>query len=636
MSGPYSRRGQHRRQNSTPSAFAPYEPVKIAPLPSFQQRPPVSHRRGLSLDTRRQQFAPTVAHPAPRQDYISAGFPTNNPGLPTTTPHILHEAQQQRTTIRPSSALSSYSQHDEDNFLISPQVTPQTRRFANIMPGQEPMVDVSGLQYDAYLGSFDMLKSPNFAAANAIDPSRDFDFFVPDSTLSTPTFLTFPESNPAQGWNSETETAGTQSRRGSRRISNGIMDKVAKFEAMGPGLDGSSRPCTPSNQDAIGSFPQSPVQTPIKLEPAIMQPPSRFAGHYDESMEETLKPVRKRASGIFSEMRQQAEAMVHTPPRANTIPMALTEQALRSPEFMNMRNISAEFKKIELAFGGIPCEPLQGPSSNSSLKPNPFDNKPEFHVHSDYHPDDTIAPLGGQSPARSRRGSPHRRTESIVSITSAASIADINVDEAKTETGVSVEDIAAYIQGPDPTDGKWVCLFENCNKRFGRKENIKSHVQTHLNDRQYQCPTCHKCFVRQHDLKRHAKIHTGIKPYPCECGNSFARHDALTRHRQRGMCIGAFDGIVRKVVKRGRPKKIRGPDMEERRDKADRTRRKNASRPSTANSAASPPSSYSGYSDSSAAPSPSNEFDGLMDDDQFPGILDMSIPSLPSPPPTLP
>ncbi|TGZ80109.1 hypothetical protein EX30DRAFT_60856 [Ascodesmis nigricans] len=126
---------------------------------------------------------------------------------------------------------------------------------------------------------------------------------------------------------------------------------------------------------------------------------------------------------------------------------------------------------------------------------------------------------------------------------------------AITETGISFEEISAYISQPSPVDGKWVCLYPECSKRFGRKENIKSHVQTHLNDRQYQCSVCKKCFVRQHDLKRHAKIHTGVKPYPCLCGNSFARHDALTRHRQRGMCVGAFEGVVKKVGKRGRPKK---------------------------------------------------------------------------------
>jgi regulatory protein SWI5 len=121
-------------------------------------------------------------------------------------------------------------------------------------------------------------------------------------------------------------------------------------------------------------------------------------------------------------------------------------------------------------------------------------------------------------------------------------------------TGISMEEIASFIAGPE-SDGKWVCKYPDCGKRFGRKENIKSHVQTHLGDRQFQCIVCKKCFVRQHDLKRHSKIHTGIKPYPCLCGNSFARHDALTRHRQRGMCIGAFEGIVKKVAKRGRPRK---------------------------------------------------------------------------------
>jgi regulatory protein SWI5 len=352
-------------------------------------------------------------------------------------------------------------------------------------------------------------------------------------------------------------------------------------------------------------------------------------------MEETIKPVRcnRPNSGIFQELRQQAEALIQTPPRANTMPVAFANQGLRTPEFMSMRNISAEFMRIQ-QFDGLPTGELDMRVNPSPMKPlgpgfgsqNAFDNKPDLLPATDFDSQKTVIPFRASSPGSkspSRRGSPHRRTESVASITSAASISDINIEETKTETGVTLDDIATYIQGPDPSDGKWLCLFDDCQKRFGRKENIKSHVQTHLNDRQYQCPSCHKCFVRQHDLKRHAKIHTGVKPYPCECGNSFARHDALTRHRQRGMCIGAFDGIVRKVVKRGRPKKIR-PDMDDRLDKADRTRRKNKS------ASISSASSQSGYSDSSAANSPSNEFDGLMDDDQFPGIMDVAISNIPS------
>lgn len=354
-------------------------------------------------------------------------------------------------------------------------------------------------------------------------------------------------------------------------------------------------------------------------------------------MEETIKPIRtsrsNRNSGIFQDLRQQAEAMVQTPPRANTMPMGFPEQALGTPGFMNMANVSAEFVKIESGFDSLSNSFHADLSSTQTpmtphmvgFAANPFENKPEFRVHPEYDSQQTIMPNGHGCDSPSRRGSPHRRTESLASIASAASIADINIEETKTDTGVTMDDIAMYIEGPDPADGKWVCTYDKCDKRFGRKENIKSHVQTHLNDRQYQCPSCKKCFVRQHDLKRHAKIHTGIKPYPCECGNSFARHDALTRHRQRGMCIGAFDGVVRKVVKRGRPRKNR-PDMDERLEKSERTRRKNK------HASTSSVSSFSGYSDSSAVNSPAphtTSFDGMMDDDNdpFPDIMDVAMSS---------
>jgi regulatory protein SWI5 len=186
-----------------------------------------------------------------------------------------------------------------------------------------------------------------------------------------------------------------------------------------------------------------------------------------------------------------------------------------------------------------------------------------------------------------------------------ASIDNLNLDSriqaSITATGVTIEEIASYISGPDPEDSKWVCLHPGCNRRFGRKENIKSHIQTHLGDRQYKCDHCDKCFVRGHDLKRHAKIHTGDKPYECLCGNVFARHDALTRHKQRGMCIGGYKGVVRKTTKRGRPRKHR-PDMEESQNKSFRTRERVAAR--------SIASSVSG-SDNSAGSPPTEVFESM-------------------------
>ncbi|KAI5790725.1 hypothetical protein DFH27DRAFT_486044 [Peziza echinospora] len=166
--------------------------------------------------------------------------------------------------------------------------------------------------------------------------------------------------------------------------------------------------------------------------------------------------------------------------------------------------------------------------------------------------------------------------------------------------GITMEEIAGFISGPEPNDGKWVCLYDGCAKRFGRKENIKSHVQTHLGDRQFKCQVCKKCFVRQHDLKRHSKIHTGVKPYPCLCGNSFARHDALTRHRQRGMCVGAFEGVVRKEVKRGRPRKKPLP-------KEDGTSVCGASSSAASDSSRETPPPGQDVEDGSASPSPDAE-----------------------------
>lgn len=357
--------------------------------------------------------------------------------------------------------------------------------------------------------------------------------------------------------------------------------------------------------------------------------PTRFSEGYDESMEETIKPRNRsnRASGVFQELRQQAEAMAASQQRTGTMAMPL-----QSPDFMNLGNMSDEFGKIEtgmntmhgtanatpdLSHHSTPVTPYVSSFGNEFQATN-FDSQATMMM---FHPNVGLAPSNG-SASVSRRESPHRRTESLASIASAASISSLNIDETKTETGVTLDDISAHIEGPDPADGKWTCIFEDCGKKFGRKENIKSHVQTHLNDRQYQCPTCKKCFVRQHDLKRHAKIHTGVKPYPCDCGNSFARHDALTRHRQRGMCIGAFDGIVRKVVKRGRPKKHR-PEMDARLDKSARTRAKNKE---SSNGSHSPSeASRSGYTDSSVPSSPSHHddgFDDMLDDQPFQDLME--------------
>lgn len=154
------------------------------------------------------------------------------------------------------------------------------------------------------------------------------------------------------------------------------------------------------------------------------------------------------------------------------------------------------------------------------------------------------------------------------------------VNASIVDTGIPSQDIDYMISEQHPETKVWYCLFEEdngkkCNKWFKRRENARSHVQNHLGDRQFQCNDCGKTFVRQHDMKRHAAIHKDDRPHICPCGAKFARHDALTRHRQRGMCEGTLPGFEKSEEdkpKRGRPKKER-PDMDTRTSKSKKARR---------------------------------------------------------------
>lgn len=76
------------------------------------------------------------------------------------------------------------------------------------------------------------------------------------------------------------------------------------------------------------------------------------------------------------------------------------------------------------------------------------------------------------------------------------------------------------------------------------------------------------------------------------------------------MCIGAFEGVVKKTVKRGRPRKNR-PDDEERLEKSSRTRSKNKAMSSSSSSA--------GGSQSNAGQSPRSDLDDILDEKPFGG-----------------
>lgn len=248
----HARQRQHRRQNSTPSAF---EGVKVQNLPNVNRRQAAGHRRGLSLDTRRQQPQQQITSPTARQD-STVSMSTNNTGLANTSQHhVLREAQQQRTQARPGPQQHqqqpqhyvAYGHNDTENFLISPHGTPQTQRF------DASCFDTSSAPFDPYGEQLNMMMRKNQGSYGTnMSSSKDFDLFTGESSQSTPNFLNVPESPSNRAWMSD--GAAPTLRRSARRISDGIMDQVSKYENMSPG----ERPITPPNQNGNGMYLTTP------------------------------------------------------------------------------------------------------------------------------------------------------------------------------------------------------------------------------------------------------------------------------------------------------------------------------------------------------------------------------------------
>lgn len=561
MSNPPSllqqRQRLHRRQNSTPVAF---EAIKVPTLPPAIQRQN-SHRRGQSLDQR----SPIRGQNRQTGSTVSI----TNLGSANIGQQILREAQQQniarpgqqhQQALSPQCGTFSDQTIDQDG-LCKSTTTNATLQEQTNMPVSSPLQ-----QYfppNLYMPSSAGLESmePNvdensqhyFQSTHDVRPNLGVEL-INERRMSQPDLQTYAHQRPI--------TPGQQMNSGEYQWARleEICSDVAKVQL----------PLTPATTPFKQNIRQQQYSRPVQSSPS--------KGSRDKNAKAPC-PISMQRGRSLEGIFEGHDLETDIPSPSGTAPL-VSGSTFEIAEMPMPQSMSSQ---------AVPMTFTYSSDSHASSHPSPHpESTARDHVFSSI-PDTTsilFGEVGSEGPMIPQNvpilpsSQPGTRCSSPTKTELSPrrmSISDLNLEPGVSasieETNITLGDIAQFIEGPDPLDNKWVCKYEDCNKRFGRKENIKSHVQTHLGDRQFRCDHCNKCFVRGHDLKRHAKIHTGSKPYPCLCGNAFARHDALTRHRQRGNCIGAFEGVVKKVSKKGRPRKHR-PEMDDRLDKANRTRKR--------------------------------------------------------------
>jgi len=106
-------------------------------------------------------------------------------------------------------------------------------------------------------------------------------------------------------------------------------------------------------------------------------------------------------------------------------------------------------------------------------------------------------------------------------------------------------------------------VCELCGKESSQRTVHDRHMQTHSDERNYQCGECGKRFKDKYQVSRHMYIHTGGGKNECYiCGEKFARVDywrkhMATRHGEQ------VDEIKKKLVRVDRLLKDEGDDSME-------------------------------------------------------------------------
>jgi KRAB domain-containing zinc finger protein len=73
-----------------------------------------------------------------------------------------------------------------------------------------------------------------------------------------------------------------------------------------------------------------------------------------------------------------------------------------------------------------------------------------------------------------------------------------------------------------------------CEKTFSQGGDLRTHIKTHMGEKQYSCTQCGKAFYQSQHLVSHIRTHTGEKPFACPaCDKSFSQSGELQIHSRK-------------------------------------------------------------------------------------------------------
>lgn len=89
------------------------------------------------------------------------------------------------------------------------------------------------------------------------------------------------------------------------------------------------------------------------------------------------------------------------------------------------------------------------------------------------------------------------------------------------KTFVDPSSVSKHIVIHNKEKRPYICNI--CSASFNRQGALKYHEKTHRQERSHKCGVCNKTFLAKYDLKKHFRTHSGEKPYGCSyCEKRFS------------------------------------------------------------------------------------------------------------------